>query len=62
MAAGLRYLYIEWRHVFPLNPFAHSMALGLISLVVAASLLYGARYSLTAWPHSAEAKSSYVLK
>lgn len=62
LAAGLRFLYIEWRKIFPLNPFAYGLAIGLISLVVGAHLLYAARYSLIAWPHTSETKSAYVLK
>ncbi|MEX0881520.1 MAG: glycosyltransferase family 39 protein [Candidatus Saccharimonadales bacterium] len=62
IAAGLRYLYIEWRRVFPLNPFARALAVSLLSLVVAVNLLYAGRYSLVAWQHTTETKSTYVLK
>lgn len=62
IGAGLRYLYIEWRRIFPLNPFAYALAIGLISLVTGTHILYGARYSLIAWPHTAETKNTYVLK
>jgi len=62
IAAGLRYLYIEWRRVFPLNPFAYALAISLIGVVVAAHLLYAGRYSLIAWPHTTETKATYVLK
>jgi hypothetical protein len=62
MAAGLRYLYIEWRRVFPLNPFAYGLAISLIALAVGAQLLYAARYSLIAWPQADETKKTYVLK
>ena len=61
IAAGLRYLYIEWRRVFPLNPFSYALAISLIILVVGAHLLYAGRYSLVAWPHSTETKTTYVL-
>lgn len=62
IAAGLRYLLLEWRRVFPLNPFAKSLALILISAVVVTQLLYSARYVLAAWPNSEATKSTYVLK
>lgn len=62
MAAGLRYLYIEWRNVFPSNPIPRSLALTLMICLVAAQLVYGMTYSLVAWPHSLHTKSSYVLK
>lgn len=62
IAAGLRYLYIEWRRIFPLNPFARGLAIGLISLVVATHLMYAVRYSLIAWPNTSQTKETYVLK
>ncbi len=62
LAAGLRYLYLEWRRVFPLNPLPYALAISLISLVAFFQLLYGLRYSLIAWPHSQETRTTYVLK
>ena len=62
MVAGLRYLFIEWRSVFPLNPLAKAVAIGLMCGVVAAHLLFGLRYSLVAWPQAESTKKVYVLK
>lgn len=62
MAAGLRYLYIEWRSVFPLNPIPKSLAVALMSVLVGIQLVYGLSYSLVAWPHSPDTKAVYVLK
>jgi hypothetical protein len=61
-AAGLRYLYIEWRSIFPRNPLPLSFALVIISLLVGLQVAYGLRYSLVAWPHLAATKQLYVLK
>lgn len=61
-AAGLRYLYAEWRSVFPRNPIPRALAVTLICLLVGLHLLHGARYSLVAWPHSLDTRNSYVLK
>jgi 4-amino-4-deoxy-L-arabinose transferase-like glycosyltransferase len=61
MAAGLRYLYGEWRTVFPLNPLPKTLALALICSLVLLNLYVGIRYSLITWPHSLPAASS-VLK
>jgi len=61
-SAGLRYLYIEWRSVFPFNPVAKTMALTLMAVVVATHVLYGVRYSLVAWPNTETTKQAYVLK
>lgn len=62
MAAGLRYLYIEWRTVFPRNPIPHTLAIALMSILVAIQLIYGLSYSLAAWPHTSDTKAVYVLK
>jgi hypothetical protein len=62
VCAGLRYLYIEWRSIFPRNPVPKTFALVLIAAVTASQLYYGLRYSLAAWPHSDATKHSYVLK
>ena len=62
VSAGLRYLYIEWRSIFPRNPVPKTFALVLIAAVVASQLFFGLRYSLVAWPHSTVTKTLYVLK
>lgn len=62
MAAGLRYLYAEWRSVFPLNPLPKVLALVLIASLVALNMVFGVRYALAAWPNSVPTKTSYVLK
>ncbi len=61
-AAGLRYLYIEWQGVFPRNPIPRGLAILLIALLGVASINYGLKYSLVAWPHTVSTKSVYVLK
>jgi hypothetical protein len=62
IGAGLRYLYIEWRSVFPSNPVPKTLAWLLITAVVASQLFFGLRYSLMAWPDSASTRSVYMLK
>ena len=62
VAAGLRYLYMEWRRVFPKNPLPKYLALVLIASLVGMHVFYGLRYSLIAWPNSAATRSTYVLK
>jgi 4-amino-4-deoxy-L-arabinose transferase-like glycosyltransferase len=61
-AAGLRYLYKRWFEVFPLNPLAKWFAATLVIAILFASLAYGARYTLLAWPHNMETRKIYVLK
>ncbi len=61
-AAGLRYLYIEWRNIFPRNPVPKTFALILIAAVTLSQLYFGIRYSLVAWPQSVATRTTYVLK
>jgi hypothetical protein len=59
---GLRYLFIEWRRVFPRNPMAKYFAIALMFGLILIHVFFGIRYSLLAWPTSAETKHTYVLK
>lgn len=62
IAAGLRYLYMEWRKVFPRNPLAKYLALALFTSIVIMHVFYGLRYVQSAWPNSSATRSTYVLK
>jgi len=62
MAAGLRYLYIEWRSIFPKNPIPKYLAILLLASMVGIQAVYGITYSLIAWPASQETKAVYVIK
>jgi hypothetical protein len=59
---GLRYLYIEWRKVFPRNPLAKAFAIIFMRAVVGMHTFYGIRYSLIAWPATPNVRQVYVLK
>ena len=61
-AAGLRYLYIEWRTVFPSNPIPRWLAVTLMVVLVALHVVLGIRYALVAWPHTVAVHQAYVLK
>lgn len=60
--AGLRYLYIEWRSIFPRNPVPKTFALILIGLVAFGQIYFSANYILQAWPHAKQTHQRYVLK
>jgi hypothetical protein len=62
VTAGLRYLYIEWRGIFPRNPVPKTFAMILIAVVALAQIYYGLDYSLRAWPHTPTVRQTYVLK
>lgn len=62
LAAGLRYLYMEWKGVFPLNPIPKYAAIILIVSLAVLHVGYGLRYSLIAWPNTSDTRTTYVLK
>jgi len=51
-AMGIAYLIHEWLQVFPLNPLARSLGIGLVTLTVAISCLYNMRAYFVAWATS----------
>lgn len=62
IAAGLRYLYMEWRLVFPKNPLPKYLALSLIFSLTFFNIYYGWHYALAAWPNTSATRATYVLK
>ncbi len=62
IAGGLHFMYKEWFRVFPRNPLAKWVGIGVISIAVGISLIYSVRYSLIAWPNSPETSSYYVIQ
>lgn len=52
VAMGIAYLLHDWLKVFPNNPFAKSLGIGLIVAAVSLSCLYNLRSYFVAWPHN----------
>jgi 4-amino-4-deoxy-L-arabinose transferase-like glycosyltransferase len=61
-AAGLRFLFIKWMKIFPLNPIPRTLAIVLVFVLVVAHTAFGARYALIAWPQNLETRNTYMLK
>ncbi len=51
-ATGIAYLVREWTKVFPVNPLARGIGLGIIILAIALSCTYNLRSYFIAWPHN----------
>jgi hypothetical protein len=51
-ATGIAYLLREWLRVFPVNPLARGVGMGLISIAVCLSCVYNLRAYFVAWPHN----------
>lgn len=58
-ATGIAFLLHEWLKVFPRNPLARSLGIGLVVLAVGLSCVYNVRSYFVAWPHNAETRSAF---
>lgn len=55
-ATGIAYLLREWLRIFPNNPLARGLGIGLVSLAVGLSCVYNLRAYFVAWPHNQATK------
>ncbi len=51
-ATGITFFLHDWLRVFPSNPFARILGIGLITIAVAVACFYNARAYYVAWPHN----------
>jgi 4-amino-4-deoxy-L-arabinose transferase-like glycosyltransferase len=58
-ATGIAYLLHEWLKVFPRNPLARGLGIGLVALAVAVSCTYNLRAYFVAWPHNPDTKATF---
>ncbi len=58
-AAGLNSLLKSWLRVFPYNPIARSLGIGLLTIAVAFSCMYNLRAYFVAWPHNATTQAVF---
>jgi hypothetical protein len=58
-AAGLAYLLREWLTVFPRNPLARGLGLGIIILAVCLSSAYNLKAYFIAWPHNQTTRATF---
>ncbi|MDB5176008.1 MAG: hypothetical protein JWM81_866 [Candidatus Saccharibacteria bacterium] len=61
-AAGIAWLLRDWLRTFPINPFARSIGIGLITLAVLLSAGYNLRSYFIAWPHAQATQVSFRSK
>jgi hypothetical protein len=59
---GISYLLAAWYRVFPLNPFARSIGVVILSGAVLILAFYHINQYYIAWPHSATTLSAYSYK
>jgi hypothetical protein len=62
IAAGLAWLLQQWFTVFPKNPLARNVGLGIVIVTVGLSVFYNVFRYYVAWPHIPQTKQVYNLK
>ncbi len=60
--SGLKFLYKEWKGVFPNNPIPRDFALLLISALCILQALYGFHVAHHVWPKTTLVKNNYMVK
>lgn len=58
-ATGLAYLLHEWLKIFPNNPVARGVGIGLITVAVGLGCAYNYRAYFIAWPHDSATKATF---
>lgn len=61
-ATGIAYLLHEWLKVFPINPYARSIGIGLIVIAVSLSCIYNLRAYFVAWPHNSNTQATFIYR
>ena len=61
-ATGVTYLIHEWLRVFPVNPLARNIGVGLVALAVVLACTYNLRAYFVAWPHNATTRTVFHYK
>lgn len=58
-ATGIAFLLHDWLSVFPINPLARGLGIGLIVVAIGFSSLYNLRAYFVAWPHNSITKTTF---
>ncbi len=62
VATGIAYLLHDWLQVFPNNPLARGLGIGLVCLAISLSCIYNLRAYFIAWPHNATTKVTFQYR
>ncbi|HYH74425.1 MAG TPA: hypothetical protein VD735_00530, partial [Candidatus Saccharimonadales bacterium] len=61
ITAGVAYLLSQWLAVFPRNPIARGIGVGLVVLLVAFSCAYHLRHYFVGWPQAQATHDVYTI-
>lgn len=61
-AAGIGYMLLLWRKVFPKNPLAYSGAILLITMITAMTVIYTTRSYFVAWRYNTDTTQAFRVK
>ncbi len=62
IAGGIYYLLDQWMTIFPRNPIAQGLGVGLVCIVAGFSAYYHMQAYYVAWPQAPETKQVYTIK
>lgn len=62
VAAGLAYMLRQWFIIFPRNPLARNLAVGLMSIAVLLVTFYQLSHYFVAWPNAPPTKQAFSIK
>jgi hypothetical protein len=60
-ATGIAYLLHDWLRVFPVNPVARRLGIGLVVVAILVSCSYNLRAYFVAWPHDRTTLSTFAI-
>jgi hypothetical protein len=58
---GLAYILHYWLKLFPVNPFARRLGIGIVIVAVSLSCVYNIRQYFVAWPHNPDTKAAFTI-
>ncbi len=62
IAIGIGTLLDDWQNIFPFNPLAKGLSIGVIAVAVIISVNFQARRYFIAWPHNQATRSVFNLR
>jgi uncharacterized membrane protein (DUF485 family) len=62
LTTGIAYMLHDWFKVFPNNPIARSVGIGVIAVAILLTSVYQTRSYFVAWRYSTETRQAFTAK